>query len=267
MVGQVVLPREGDVESPGEAVPEVVGGARLEGLFVVHHALHGIGGLGAGELLLLRLAALHHRHGQVVLTEVGVDVQHPLGLLDGLLGGGVHGVALLPQKLPVAQERAGGLLPAQHGGPLVIQLGEIPVGVDHIFIVLAEQRLGGGADAHALLQLLAAAIGDPGALGGKALHVVLLLLEQGLGNQHGQIDVLVARLLEHPVQDALEILPDGIAVGPVDKHAFDAGIVDELRLFAYVGIPLGKVHVHVGDLAHLLVFVLCHVSSILYILK
>ena len=144
-----------------------MGGAGLEGLLVVHHALHGIGA-SRRELLLVGLAALHHRHGQVVLAEVGVDVEHPQGLLHGLLRGGVHGVALLPQELPVAQEGAAGLLPAQDGAPLVVQLGQVPVGVDDVLIVLAEQGLGGGADAVALLQLLAAAVGDPGALGGEA---------------------------------------------------------------------------------------------------
>ena len=257
VVGLVVLAGEGDVEGAGEAVAEVVGGAGLEGLLVVHHALHGIGGLGAGELLLVGLAALHHGHGQVVLAEIGVDVEHALGLGDGLLGGGVHGVALLPQELPVAEEGAGGLLPPQDGAPLVIQLGQIPVGVDDVGVVLAEQGLGGGADAVALLQLLRAAHGHPGALGGKALHVVLLLLEQTLGDQHGQVHVLMPGFLELLIQDLLEILPNGVAIGTEDEHALDGGVVNQLRLFAHVGEPLGKVHLHIGNLFHLFL-VLCH---------
>ena len=260
VVGLVVLAGEGDVKGGGKAVPEVVGGAGLKGLLVVHHALHGVGGLSAGELLLVGLAALHHGHGQVVLAEVGVDVEHALGLGDGLLGGGVHGVALLPQELPVAQEGAGGLLPAQDGAPLVVELGQVPVGVDDVGIVLAEQGLRGGPDAVALLQLLRAAVGHPGALGGEALHVVLLLLEQALGDQHGEIHVLMAGLLELLVQDLLKILPDGVAVGPEDEHPLDGGVVDKLRLLAHVGEPLGEVHLHTGDLLHLL-FVLCHIFS------
>ncbi len=51
--------------------------------------------------------------------------------------------------------------------------------------VLAEQRLGGGTYAQLLGQLLAAAHRNPGALGGEALYVVLLLLEQALGYEHG----------------------------------------------------------------------------------
>ena len=257
IVGLVVPAGEGDVKGLGEAVAEVVAGAGLEGLVVVHHALHGVGLLRAVELLLVGLAALEDGHGQHVLHEVRVDVQHPHGLFPGLFGGGVHGVALLPQELPVAQEGAGGLFPPQHAAPLVVQLGQIPPGVDDVGIVLAEQRLGGGADAEPVLQLLAAAHGDPGALRRKALHVVLLLLQQGLRDQHRQVHVLMPRLLEPPVQLRLDVLPQGVAVGPVDEHALDRGIVDELRLFADVRVPLGEIHVPGRNGVHLSL-ILCH---------
>ena len=264
VMGLVVLAGEGDVKGLGEAVPEVVAGTALKGLLVVHHALHSVGLLGAVELLLVRLTAFHHRHSQHIFEEVGIDVQHLLGLCPGLLLGGVHGVALLPQKLPVAEEGAAGLLPADDGAPLVVQLGQIPVGVDNVLIVLAEQGLAGGVDGVPLLQLFAAAIGHPSALGGKALHVILLLLEQTLRDEGGQIYVLVSQLLELIVQDALDVLPDGIAVGPVDEHALDGGVVDELCLPAHVRVPLGEVHLHIGDLADLLAFLLCHIPSFLW---
>ena len=96
----------------------------------------------------------------------------------------VHGVALLPQKLAVAQEGAGGLLPAQDATPLVIHLRQVPVGLDDVAEMLAEQRLRRGTDAVALFQLVAAAHSNPSALRGKALDVVLLLLQEGFGNQH-----------------------------------------------------------------------------------
>ena len=73
-------------------------------------------------------------------------------------------------------------------------------------IVLAKERLRGGADAHTLLQLLAAAHGDPGALGGKALDVVLLLLQEALRNQRRHGHVLMAGALELPVQIVLDVL-------------------------------------------------------------
>ena len=203
---------------------------------------------------------LDHRHGQNIFQEVGVDVQHLLGLCPSLLGVGVHGVALLPQELPVAEEGAGGFLPAEDGAPLVVELGQVPVGVDDVFIVFTEQGLRGGADAVTLLQGVAAAVGDPGALRGKALHVVLFLLEQGLRDEHGQVDVLVACLLESSVQLGLDVLPNGVAVGAVDEHALDGGVVNEFGLSAHIGVPLGEVHLHVGDLFDFLLVVLSHSS-------
>ena len=112
--------------------------------------------------------------------------------------------------------------------------------------VLAEERLAGGADAQPLGQLLAAADGDPGALGREARDVVLLLLQQALGYEHGHADVLVARGLEALVQRRLYVLPDGVAVGPQDEEALHAGVVNELRLGAHVGEPLGEVLIHIG---------------------
>ena len=164
----------------------------------------------------------------------------------------------------MAEEGAGGLLPPEDGAPLVVQLGQVPVGLDDGPEVLAEQGLGGGADAAPLLQLLRAPHGDPGALGGKALHVVLLLLEQGLGDEHGQVDVLVAGLLELLVQLRLDVLPDGVAVGPVDEHPLDGGVVDELGLLAHVGVPLAEVDLHIGDLLDLLLVVFRHDASVLF---
>ena len=158
----------------------------------------------------------------------------------------------------MTQEGAAGLLPAQHGAPLVVQLGQVPVGLDDVLIMLAEQRLAGGADAVALFQSVAAAHGHPGALRGEALHVVLLLLQEGFGDQHGQVDVLVARFLKALVQLRLNILPDGVAIGAVDEHALDGGVVDQLRLFAHIGVPLGEIHLHVGDLFHFLFVILSH---------
>ena len=91
--------------------------------------------------------------------------------------------------------------------------------------------------------------------------MVLLLLEQGLRNEHGHRNVLVARLLKTPVQVRLDVLPDGVAIGSEDEHPLGLGVTDELRLGTHVSVPLGEVHVHIGDLAHLLVFILCHIAS------
>ena len=255
---QLVVPAgKGHVIGPGELVAEIVAGAGLQGLAVLHHSLDGIGGLGPGELLLVGLAALHHGHGQGVPAEVGIAVELLLGFGNGLFGGLVDGVALLPPELPGPQEGAGGLFPADHGAPLVIQHGQFPIALQHVVPMVAEHGLGGGPEGQALLQLLAAAHGDPGHLRGEALHQLPLLLQQALGDQHGHSHVDMAGLFERAVHNALDILPDGVAIGPQDHEALHGRIVHQLRLQADVGIPLGEVHLHGGDGFHIsLVF--CH---------
>ena len=139
----------------------------------------------------------------------------------------------------------------QHAAPLVVQLGQVPVGVDDIFVVLTEERLAGGTNAVALLQRLAAAGGDPGALRREALHMILLLLQQALRDEHGKVYVLVAGGFKLPVQLVLHVLPDGVAVGAVDEHSLDAGVVDQLRFSAHVCEPLCKVYISGGDSVYL----------------
>ena len=257
---QLVVPAgEGHVVGTGELVPEIVAGAGLEGLVVLHHGLDGVGGLGPGKLLLVGLAALHHRHGQRIPAEVGVAVQLLLRLGNGLLRRLMDGVALLPPELPGAQEGAGRLFPADDGAPLVIQHGQLPVALQYIVPVVAEHGLRGGPEGQPLLQLLAAAHGDPRHLRGEALHQLALLLQQALRDQHRHRHVDVSGLFEHPVHDALDVLPDGVAVGPQDHEALHGGVVHQLRLQADVGVPLGEVHLHGGDGFHVsLIF--CHNS-------
>ena len=57
-----------------------------------------------------------------------------------------------------------------------------------------------------------------GAFLGEAFHMVGLAAEKGFGDEQGEVSVLVARLLELVVQDALHAFPDGVAVG-LDDHA------------------------------------------------
>ena len=116
----VVAAGEGHVIGAGELISKVVARRTLKRLAVLHHALDGIGRLGARELLLLGLAAGDDGDGEHVAEEVSVAVEllHRLSLR--LLGGLVDGVALLPPELARTQERAGGLLPADDGAPLVV---------------------------------------------------------------------------------------------------------------------------------------------------
>jgi hypothetical protein len=61
-------------------------------------------------------------------------------------------------------------------------------------------------------------VGDHRALLGEALHVRRLLLEEALGDEEREVGVLVARRLEHAIELALDVLPDGVAPR-LDHHA------------------------------------------------
>ena len=81
--------------------------------------------------------------------------------------------------------------------------------------------------------------------------MVLFFLQEALGNQYRQINVLVPGFLEAAVHFSLDVLPDCVAIGPVDEHTLDGGIVNQLRLFADVRIPLGEIYVPRGNGVHL----------------
>ena len=228
----------------------------LQSLPVVHHTLDGVGCLCTVELFLVGLLTTGNRHCQYIFAEISVDIEHTLCLFLGLLGSCVHGMTFLPQEFTVAQERTAGLFPTQNAAPLIEHHRQIPVGLNGIFEILTEKGLGGRTNAVALLQLFAAAIGNPSALGSKAFHMILFLLQKALRNQHGHIHILGAGLLKLRVHNPLDVFPNRIAVRPVDKHTLNGGIVDQLCLFAHIGKPLGKVYLHIGDLFHFLIF--CH---------
>jgi hypothetical protein len=75
-----------------------------------------------------------------------------------------------------------------------------------------------------LLEVLAAALGHQRQLRREALHVVRLLGDERVRDEHGEIAVLVARLLKPFVQPALNALPDGVAPR-LDHHRATHGSV------------------------------------------
>ena len=182
-----------DVERPGEVLAELVAGAHLEGLAVAHHRLAREGVGRAGEALLRRLAADHHRHGQHVDHEVLVHlVEDPTGVVARVVLGGVRGVALLPEELAGAQEHTRAQLPAHDVGPLVQQQGQVAVALHPLGHELADDRLARGAHDDRLVELLAAGDGDHRQLGAEALDVLGLATQVALGDEQREVGVLGA---------------------------------------------------------------------------
>lgn len=180
-------------------------------------------------------------------VKIVVNVEHTQGLLLSLLRGFVHCMTLLPQKFRGAQERTGGFFPSYNAAPLVVELWKVAVGVDDLFVVLAEKRLGGWAHSQTLVELFLTADSYPCTFGSKALNVILLLLEQAFGDKHRHINVLVTGLLKAAVKVSLDIFPNSVAVGTDHHAALYAGIINQLCLFYDVGIPFCKILVAACD--------------------
>ena len=256
------------IERLGEVLPQEVRRAALEGLAVLHQRLDGEGILGAGEALVGRLVAHHHRHGHPLLGELPINMDHLRSLLDGLLARGVRRVALLPEELGRTQEQTRTHLPAHDIGPLVAQDGQIAVGLDPVLIRIPDDRLrrrthdqlffqlGVGVDHHALAFgiVLQPVVGHHGALLGEALDVVRLLGKERLGDEEREVGVLMSRILEHLVQSVVHLLPDGIAVGFDDHTSAHGRILGQSRLDDQVVVPLRVVVVGLGQLFEFL----CH---------
>ena len=253
----VVAVGELHAECLREPVAEVMARAGLQRLPVVHQGFDRIGRFRAGEFFLFGLASADDRDRQDLFAEIRVDVQHLLCPCRSFLGRGVRGMAFLPQEFARAQERARRLFPADDRAPLVVKPRQITVGMDILRIEVAEQRLGGRTYAHLLLQRRKTALCDPGHFRREALYVVFFLLQKRFRNEHGQVYVFHARLLEPSVKLVPDVLPDRVP-GRLDDHtALHGRIAGQLRLFDHVGIPLREIHIARRDRLYHFLFV-CH---------
>ena len=113
--------------------------------------------------------------------------------------------------------------------------------------LLLEFRIGIDDDPLALGIVLQAVVRHHGALLGEALDVVGLLREERLGNEEREIGVLMSRLLEHPIQRIVHLLPDGIAVGFDDHTSAYGRVFGQPGLHDQVVVPLRVVLVRLRE--------------------
>ena len=113
----------------------------------------------------------------------------------------------------------------------------------------------GGADNQLLLQAgsrvhhhtvvrvvgLETVMGNHGAFLGEALHMLGFLAQERLGYEQGKICVLHASLLEHVVQDALHLFPNGISIGFYDHAASHVGLLGEVGFHDQFVVPAGVI--------------------------
>ena len=241
-----------DVLGPREVLTQEVGRSRLERLPILHHRLDAEGVVGTGEPLGLGLATPQDRHRHPVVAEVGVDIEHASGVLDGLLRRRVGGVPLLPEELRGTQEEPRPHLPPDDVGPLVDQQRKVAVRLDPAGERLADDGLGRRPDHQRLVELAGrnqSAVGpgfepmvrDDGAFLRKAFHMLGLLLEEPLGNEEREVGVAMPRLPEHPVEDPLALFPERAPPGLDDHAPTDRRRLGQIGGLDDLLIPLGVV--------------------------
>src|SRR5690606_18434806 len=100
-MGELLAPLavlEADIGGLGEAGAEVMRGAGLERLAVLHHCLDRPSADGAGKALVLGLLASDYRERDVFLGEGAVHLERAHRLLQRVLASLVRGVAFLPEE-------------------------------------------------------------------------------------------------------------------------------------------------------------------------
>ena len=103
-----------------------------------------------------------------------------------------------------------------------------------------------------------AMVRDHRALLGEALDVLGFFRQVGNRDEQREIGVLVAGVLEHPVQGPLHLLPDGVSVGPDDHAAAHRAVVGQLGPGDQLVVP-GREVLGTGGES----LTLCHVRSFL----
>ena len=89
-----------NVKSLCKTVAEVVAGAGLECLAVVHQGFDGVCCLSAGKFFLISLPAFDDRYRKHLLAEIRIYVQHLDGARLSFFCCSVRGVTFLPEKFP-----------------------------------------------------------------------------------------------------------------------------------------------------------------------
>lgn len=98
--------------------------------------------------------------------------------------------------------------------------------------------------------------------------MVLLPLQEALGDEHRHHDVFMPGFFEHAVEQVADVFPDRGAVGAHDHAAAHARVIREVGLANDISIPFGKIDIHRGDVVHHLLFVVRHdFSSLISVIE
>ena len=220
-----------DARSLREIGAEIMAGARLQRLAVLHHRLDRPGLDRARETLVLGLFAGHHRQREVLVGESAIDLEHGKRVLFGLSLFGMRGMAFLPQEFAGAQEHARAHFPAHDIGPLVELERQVAPALDPARHGIADDRFRRRADNQRFFQL-GFGIGDQPAILARdqpvmrdhrhflceAFDMLCLALEVRQRDEDREIGVFMPRRLDPVVEQTLHAFPDAKAPR-ADHHA------------------------------------------------
>ena len=220
-----------DPRSLREIGAEIMAGARLQRLAVLHHRLDRPGLDRARETLVLGLFTGHHRQREVLVGKGPVNLEHGQRVLFRLRLVGMRGMAFLPQEFAGAQEHSRAHFPAHDIRPLVDHHRQIAPalhpagkgGADHRFRSRTDHQrlfqLGIGInDQTAVFARHQPVMRDHRHFLGKAFDMLGLTLEIGERDEDREIGIFMPRRLDPVVEQALHALPDAEAPR-ADHHA------------------------------------------------
>ena len=220
-----------DPRSLREIGAEIMAGARLQRLAVLHHRLDRPGLDRARETLVLGLLTGHHRQCEVLVGKGPVNLEHGQRVLFRLRLVGMRGMAFLPQEFAGPQEHARAHFPAHDIGPLVELQRQVAPALDPARHGIADDRFRGRAHDQRFFQLGFGVWNQPAILArdqpvmrdhchflGEAFDMLSLALEIRQRDEDREIGVFMPGRLDPVVEQALHPLPDAEAPR-ADHHA------------------------------------------------
>ena len=188
-------------------------GTGLKCLTIVHQCFNGISRFCTCKFFLICLLTLDYRNCQVVFTEISIYIQHLNGSFFCFFCCCMCSMTFLPQEFCRTKERSCGFFPSYNGTPLIVQLGQISVGLDNFGIEITEQGFRSRTYTKSFFQLVHTTMCYPCNFRSKTFYVVFFLLKQTLGNKHGHVYIFHTSCLKHCIQVLLNIFPDCITIG------------------------------------------------------
>jgi hypothetical protein len=144
---------------------------------------------------LLGLDTLHNRKSKVIGVNLGIQIQDLTNFNISFLLGQVSSVTFLPQELASTKERLRVLeFPSNNRAPLVDLQGQITMGSDPLGKVRIHDSFGGRANSNGLFQIVLSCSGDPSDFRSETFNMILLSLQNLVGNKHGEVSIFYTHL-------------------------------------------------------------------------